>query len=123
MTHVRDDVDNEIMLINGHAYINDISGPIPVLSVGVKGSPLRNIVGCGWKTAIMEIPVIYVAEQKSARGQVVYGGWFIYRIEIHFKDWLKPSYIYLSPLRISTNCKRICLISSSGRVSITMRQP
>lgn len=65
MTHVRDDVDNEIVLINGHAYINDISGPIPVLSVGVKGSPLRNIVGCGWKTAIMEIPVIYVAEKKA----------------------------------------------------------
>jgi hypothetical protein len=39
MTNVRDDVDDEIMFKNCHAHVNDISGPIPIWSVGAEGSP------------------------------------------------------------------------------------
>lgn len=89
MTHARDDIDDEIVFVNGHAHVNDVSAPDLIWPMGVEGSPLRNIVGCGWQGAIVEISVIDVAEQKSARGQVVYGGWFFYCIKCHFKDWLK----------------------------------
>lgn len=40
MIHERDDVDNEVMFVDGHAHINDSSIPVPVWTMAVNGIPL-----------------------------------------------------------------------------------
>ena len=72
--NVRNDIHDKIVLVYGHAHIDDDAVPVPVGAMAVDGVPTGNVAGGRWEMAVMEIAQIGVAEQISAGGQVVNGG-------------------------------------------------